>query len=394
LYDVAVIGAGPAGSRIACRLAENGHRVVVIEKKKNLSEPVCCTGIVSSECVRDFIIPERIIYREVHSATVYSPSGKILQVKRTEPQAYIVDRAALNVFLSEQAIEQGAEYILDKHVSGITRKPDRVVIETGHERSKHMLMESRVAVIAAGFNSTLTAKAGLKTVGDFAMGVQAEVETDRVEEVEVYTGRSVAPGFFAWLVPTIPGRGLVGLISRRRTGYYMKKFLTFLAEQGKILHGNHDLRFAGLALNMLSRTNSERVLVVGSAAGQVKPTTGGGVYYGMICANIAADNLHQALESDNLDVGSLASYDRQWKKVLGHEIRLGHWGRNVYERLSDNRIDKIFDIITSNGIDKTLLENDDIRFDSHGSVILKLIGHEALTRTFRAVKLPFPSRKK
>jgi len=62
--------------------------------------------------------------------------------------------------------------------------------------------------------------------------------------------------------------------------------------------------------------------------------------------------------------------------------------------LSDNRIDKIFDIILSSDIDKTLLENEDIRFDSHGSVILKLIGHKALTRTFRAVKLPFPSRKK
>ena len=394
MYDVAVIGAGPAGSRIACRLAEYGYHVVVIEKKKDLSEPVCCTGIVSSECIRDFSVPETILYREANSATVYSPSGKILQVKRSEPQAYIIDRAALNVYLSERAREQGAEYILDRRVFKITREPDRVVMETGHERSKHVLLESRVVVIASGFGSALTEQAGLKTVGDFAMGVQVEVETDGVEEVEVFTGKSLAPGFFAWLVPTLQGRGLAGLISRNRAGYYMENFLTMLAEQGKIIAGSYEKRFAGLALNMLSRTSSERVLVVGSAAGQVKPATGGGVYYGMICADIAADNLHRALESDNLTAGSLALYDRQWKKMLGREIKLGHWGRNFFERLNDNRIDKIFDIITYSGIDKALLENDDIRFDSHGSVILKLIGHEALSMTFRAVNLPFPLRKR
>ncbi|UCD08251.1 MAG: NAD(P)/FAD-dependent oxidoreductase [Dehalococcoidales bacterium] len=394
MYDVAVIGAGPAGSRIACKLAEYGYRVVVIEKKKDLSEPVCCTGIVSRECVRDFYLPQRIIYREANSATVYSPSNKILQVRRTEPQACIVHRSALNVYLSERAMEQGVEYILNGDVSRITRKPDRVVVETDPVRSTNMLLESRVAVVASGFGSNLTEQVGLKTVGDFAMGVQAEVETDGVEEVEVFTGKSLAPGFFAWLVPTLKGRGLAGLISRRRTGFYMKKFISLLAEQRKIIPGNRDIRFAGLALNMLTRTSSDRVLVVGSAAGQVKPATGGGVYYGMICADIAADNLHQALKSDNLTAGSLSSYDRQWKKVLGREIRTGHWGRNLYERLSDARIDKIFDIITSSSIDKTLLENDDIRFDSHSSVILKLIGHEALSRTFRAVKMPFSSENK
>jgi digeranylgeranylglycerophospholipid reductase len=145
---------------------------------------------------------------------------------------------------------------------------------------------------------------------------------------------------------------------------------------------------------MATRTSSDRVLVVGSAAGQVKPATGGGIYYGLLCADIAADNLHRALEHDNLTAGSLASYDRQWKKMLGREIRLGHWGRIFYEHLSDNRIDNVFDIIISNSIDKALLNNDNIRFDSHGSVIRQLVGHEALTRTIKAVKLPFTIRKR
>ncbi len=394
MYDAVIIGAGPVGSRAAFELAEKGHRIAVLEKKADLREPVCCTGIVSAECVREFGIPGDVIFREANSASIYSPSGKILHVKREETQAYIIDRAALNVYLAGQAMKKGAEYFLERRVHNIEKKPDRVVIETGDGKSKKKLLEARAAIIAAGFGSVLTEQAGLKKVGDFAMGVQAEVETAGIDEVEVYTGRSIAPGFFAWLVPTVPGRALVGLISRSRTNYYMTKLLSALTGQGKIRPGEPNIRFAGVALNTLTRTSTDRILAAGSAAGQVKPATGGGVYYGMMCADIAADNLHRALESDNLTAEGLASYDRQWKQTLGREIKLGHWGRKFFERLSDDRIENIFDIILSSGIDKTLLENNDIRFDSHGFVILKLIGHEALIKTLKAMKIPFPSGKR
>jgi digeranylgeranylglycerophospholipid reductase len=389
LYDVAVIGGGPVGSRVACRLAEDGYTVTVLEKKSDLGEPVCCTGIISRECVQRYDIDESVIFRRVNGATIHSPGSKLLSIRRHEPQAAIIDRAAFNVSMAKRAQDRGVEYMLDSPVSDVAVQDDRVGINV-----KNTYYEAKAVVIASGFGSKLVEEAGLGRVDDFAVGAQAEVDTNGVDEVEVYLGKKVAPAFFAWLVPISPKRALAGLISRSRQGFYLRSFISSLAAQGKVSTPEPEISYAGIPLRGLSRTSGNRVMVVGSAAGQVKPTTGGGIYYGLLCADIAADNLHRALESDNLSARSLASYDRQWKKVLGREQRLGYWGRKFYELLSDRQIDRILDIIVNNNIDDALLQSDEVTFDWHSKAILKLIGHRALSRTIRAVRLPFPTGRK
>ena len=390
LYDVVVVGGGPVGSRVAYGLAEMGYKVVVVEKKEGLGEPVCCTGIISQECVSRFAIDEGVIFRQANSARVFSPSGKLLSLWRREPQASIVDRAAFNVALASRAQGRGVEYVLNSPVRGMEVRDDRVRIEAGSYGGELKFFETRAAVIANGFDSKLVEGLGLGKVGDFAMGAQAEVETRGVDEVEVYLGQKIAPSFFAWLVPTSPQRALVGLKSRRRPGFYLRRLMSSLVAQGKINSVESELSYGGIPLRPLAKTYSDRVIVVGSAAGQVKPTTGGGIYYGLLCADIAADNLHRALENDNLSAKSLANYQRDWKKELGRELKLGYWGRKFYELLSDRQIDRIIDIIISNGIDEALLKADDLTFDWHGRVVLRLIGYKAMSKTIEAMKFPFP----
>ena len=84
MYDVAVIGGGPAGSQVAYKLAGAGYGVVVVEQKEKLGEPVCCTGIISQECASSFNIDESVIFRWVNGASVFSPSGKLLSLWQTE----------------------------------------------------------------------------------------------------------------------------------------------------------------------------------------------------------------------------------------------------------------------------------------------------------------------
>ena len=139
----------------------------------------------------------------------------------------------------------------------------------------------------------------------------------------------------------------------------------------------------------LPRTYGERVMVVGDAAGQVKPTTGGGIYYGLLCADVAANTLHQALESNDLSARSLADYERKWRRKLGRELKIGYWARKSYERLSDQQIDRLFDIIKSNGIDEALLKADDLSFDWHSEAVLRLIGHRAVSKVLGIMKIPF-----
>ncbi len=206
LHDVAVIGGGPVGSQVAYRLADMGRRVVVIEQKKNLGEPVCCTGIISQECVRYFAIDESVIFRQANSARIFSPSGKLISLRRQEPQACIVDRPAFNVTLARRAQDRGVEYALNSQVRGIEVKNDRVRIETGHYGRGLNFFKARAVVIATGFSSKLVEGMGLGKFGDFVMGAQAEVETKGVDEVEVYLGHKIAPAFLpGWCQPRHSG---------------------------------------------------------------------------------------------------------------------------------------------------------------------------------------------
>ena len=194
---MAVIGGGPTGSQVAYRLTGMGYKVVVVEQKERLSEPVCCTGIISHECVSSFAINESVVYRRVNSARVFSPSGKLLNLWRQEPQACIVDRAALNVALANRAQGKGAEYVLSSPVRNIEVETDRVSIEATRQGD---FFEARAVVLATGFDSKLIEGLGFGKAGDFVRGSQAEVETTGVDGVEVYLGREIAPAFFAWLV--------------------------------------------------------------------------------------------------------------------------------------------------------------------------------------------------
>ncbi|MCL0094461.1 NAD(P)/FAD-dependent oxidoreductase [Dehalococcoidales bacterium] len=383
LYDAIVIGGGPVGSYVAYKLAEMGHGVVVLEQKERLGKRVCCTGIIGRECVSSFAVDDNVILRGVNSAKLFPPSGRWLKLWRRETQAYIIDRVAFDVAMASRAQHAGAEYRLNSLVSNIEVRDDRVRIEIAHQG---LNLEARVVIIATGFGSTLTERLGLGS--DFVIGAQAEVKTIGVNEVEVYFGQEIAPGFFAWLVPTSPQTARVGLLSRRSPDLYLKKLMSSLLTQGKIVSTEVELSYGGIQLKSLAKTYGERLIVVGGAAGQVKPTTGGGIYYGLLCADIAANKLHQALDSDDLSARNLASYEREWKQKLGRELRIGYWARKLYERLSDQQINWIFDIIKSNGIDEALLKADDLSFDWHGEAILRLIGHKAVAKAIEMMKLP------
>jgi flavin-dependent dehydrogenase len=265
-----------------------------------------------------------------------------------------------------------------------------VSLEFGMQGNGIKYLQARAVVIAAGAASAgLAVALGLGKVGDFAMGAQAEVEIMGVDEVEVYFGGEITPGFFAWLVPISSQKALVGLLSRRKPEVYLRRLLARLLAQGKIVSTKVEMTRGGIPLQALARTYGERLLVVGSAAGQVKPTTGGGIYYGLLCADIAANHLNRALKSDNLSAENLSSYQREWRKRLGVELRIGYWARKLYERLSDRQIDQVFDIIESNGIDEALLKAEDLSFDWHSKVVLRVMADKALSKAMVAWKIPF-----
>ena len=371
MYDVIIVGAGPTGSYIAHCLASLGYKPVVFEEHERVGEPMHCTGIIGAECVNRFPIFDGTVLREVSSFKLFSPSLMEMELRRESVQAYIVDRTALDLSLAEKAQQGGALYHLGSRVNDIVVLEDRVRVETDSKKT----YDSKTVVIACGFHSRIPQMLGLGKADDLIMGAQAEVSINGHCELEVYFNQQMAPGFFSWFVPTFPERALVGLFSREKPGWHLRILLDALYQRGRIASPEARITHRGIPLKPLTKTYRERVIVVGDAAGQVKPTTGGGVYYGLLCAEVAAHTLHQALSTDTFSEEFFSSYQKVWQERIGWELQIGYLARRFYDGLSNDQIDYLFNITASNGIHESLLQSPDLSFDWHGKAIIKGLHH-------------------
>ena len=379
MEDVIVVGAGPAGNNAALSLASKGYGVTVIDSREIIGDKLC-TGMVGEECFRRYPIDPALVYREIKSACVVAPSSQVVRFETPHPVARVVDRVAYVSSFADKAREAGATYLLGRRVVRVAQHKDRVSVTTGEGS-----MEARALVLSAGFGSQLNRQLGLGEASDFVVGVQALVATDGLDDVEVYLGRNVAPGFFAWLVPTQPGYALVGLLARKNAPERFAQFIAGREEDGRIKEPVAKAVCWGIPLRPLRKTYGDRVLVVGDAAGQVKPTTGGGIFYSLLSSEIASGALDQALRDDKLTSSRLRAYQKEWKSLLSDELEVGYSARRVFEFLGDSHINSLIQQASKNGFVAELANSPDVSFDWHSSMIGKIMGHPTLGGMLRLV---------
>jgi flavin-dependent dehydrogenase len=237
-------------------------------------------------------------------------------------------------------------------------------------------------VLACGANYRFHRELGLGLPRVFLQSAQVETAFPETPEIEVRFGREVAPSGFAWMVPFrregVP-HARIGLMSETRSGERFAVFVRSLAERAGVDPDTLPTpRQKMLPLGPIEKSYADRVVAVGDAAGLVKPTTGGGIYYGLLSGALAAEALDEGLARDRLDERALRRYETRWRKRLGQEIRVGLAFRRIVARLSDESIDELIELARVDGVVPLLQET--AAFNWHRKAAVALLGHPAFRR--------------
>ncbi len=380
-YDILVVGAGPAGSTAAQCLAADGFEVAVLEEHAVIGEPVDCTGVIGTEVLEAFDLPEGIVVGSVNAVTIHSPVGIPLSYRGDPSLAYIVDRAELDRTLAKRARDAGATFLLSTQAVDVARDASGVEIKCRCPGGEARRLSARMVILAGGPRFALHERLGLGTSSVLWRSAHAELPGDGLSQAKVFLGRDVAPGAFAWAVPVMRSgvpHVRVGVNSHSDAPRYLRRLCK--EKFPHLMPGDGPLPFRSWVVPVLplSRTYDDRVLAVGDAAGQVKPTSGGGIYYGMLSARDAAHTVSEAFRRGRLTRDSLSAYEKRWRARLGIDLKIGTLFRRLFARMTDQDVDDLFRTLQSDGLLARISEK--VSFDWHRELILFLLKHPKLAR--------------
>ncbi len=373
MHDAIVVGAGPAGSQAATSLAQRGYSVLVLEEHPQIGVPTNCSGLIGAEAFERFDLPRGSVIREFDSATFFSPKGNAATVGADRVMAYVVRRCEFDQSMAQRAVACGADYHLGVRCVGLEYEGDGVKLsvlkrEPGGGQIP-MSYRARAVVLATGVRYGLIQDLGIERPPRFLQAAQVEVEMEGLAGVEVYLGREVAPGSFAWAIPA-GALARVGVCDGGQAIPYLRRFLRHPSIASRLRNGEVQIKSKAIPVSNVSRTFLDRILLVGDTAGQVKVTTGGGISYGVLCGDLAAATLDHAFRLGDLTERVLAEYERRWRHEIGVELRVGNFFRRLGGTLSDEQIDHLICAYHESDLPDLVKRRAD--FDRHRKFILAL----------------------
>jgi digeranylgeranylglycerophospholipid reductase len=237
-------------------------------------------------------------------------------------------------------------------------------------------VRTRACVLACGVSYRFQRRLGLGLPGQAVHTAQVEADAIAEEQVELYFGRAVAPGGFVWTVPVArEGRPRIkiGAMAHGDAGACLAAFLRRPQLRRRLRGEPGTMIRRLLPLKPIAKTYAERLLVVGDAGGFTKPTTGGGIFYSLLTASMASDTLLEAFGAGRLDESFLARYEHRWQQLLGLEIRVADWLRQLLTRCSDPEIDTLVRALAADDVQAMIQRT--ARFNWHRDLIVALGRH-------------------
>jgi geranylgeranyl reductase family protein len=371
MRDVIIVGGGPSGLHAARKLAAKGLDVLLLEKKADIGERVICTGIVGQRVFKEFDLARTAVLGEIQRMTMVSPLFHSFEYEHPYPFACVVDREGFDRSIRDQAVFAGAEIMTNHEVVDVTIGLGSVEVTSKKDTRFRVRHSSKIMLIATGLDCRLNRKLGLGSPKGFLNGVQTEIMAGALVRPTIFIGRSVAPGAFAWLIPIGGGKARIGLMTGKNPREHLERLIAKLYPGQAAALNKDSIQVKAIAQGLISKTFGDRVLAIGEAAGQVKTTTGGGIYFGLLCADIAADVVSKGVRNGRCSARDLAEYEHQWKKALQKEILVGLSLRKLFARMSDSTLERLFHLAKNDGVIPQVRERAD--FDWHGDLLLSMM---------------------
>lgn len=356
VYDVLVIGAGPAGSIAAKTAAEKGLDVLLIEKRQEIGDPVRCAEGVSKEYLKKHVeIDKRWVCADLKGSRIYSPDGTKIEMAEEisgGEVGYVLERKVFDRALAEQAAKAGAEVRVKTRATGLIIEDDFVRGARIMHLGKECEVRAKIVIGADGVESKVGRWAGIDTALkpiDIETCVQyliAGVDINQ-EYGEFYIGNELAPGGYIWVFPKGEGKANVGIgilgskmgKFKPRPGDYLNDFLQKKFPSARIV----EMVFGGVPVSgSIEKTSTNGLMLVGDAARQSDPITGGGILNAMDAGKLAGEAAYAAIAAGDVSLGKLEEvYEARWRATIGHAIDMSLIVKNCFINLKDEDLDSL-----------------------------------------------------
>jgi geranylgeranyl reductase family protein len=325
VYDAIVVGAGPAGSTCAYRLADGGARVLLLDRARFPRDKPCGGGVTGRAARLLPFALDPVVEDVVRFVDLRLRYGKLHARGRGEPLVYMTQRLRLDHFLVEQAVAAGAEFRDDVRVTGVELKDERAVVEAGGER-----IEAGALVGADGVNGIVGRT--LRLGGNRTVGVALEGNVPfRALDSGRYRGRAVIelavlPGGYGWIFPK-GDHANVGVGGWESEGQKLRSALRSLCDAHGIAPEDVEgVRGYRLPLRAPGQPLARgRALLVGDAAGLIDPISGDGIFEAFLSADYAAEAVLDLLNGRE---ATLEPYGRRLDRRLATHL-WASWGVKV-----------------------------------------------------------------
>ena len=372
--DIGIVGCGVAGASAALAAAQTGLSVSIFEEHDRVGIPSHCSGHVGILAFKQFApkIPSKIIENEIKGGILYSPNGKTLTLRREKPVTWVLNRAEFDRYIASLAVEHGATIRLGTRVDSFKRSEGgglslKFSGDTGRE------LTCKVLIDASGCGASISKYVGLAKPGRGILVNSAQVSVDGLIDVdedfvEVYFGQGFAPGFFGWIIPRRDGSAKVGLAAGGRVNVqqcfdrFIRKHRVVSAKLKRAKNITSPMYHPIPVGGARGRTYADNILVVGDAASQVKPTTGGGIVFGLACGQMAGETAARAVREEAMSASQLRVYEKRWRRLIGFDLAAMSLLRRLLYRMPDRQLDRIFAISSDLKAEDVLNRTADIDF--------------------------------